>query len=293
MVLSRAALLRIFIFVPTFYLFVLIGFPIFYNFLMSFQEVDLGNLGTLVRPFVEFDNYRAAFADASFRMAFINSVLFVSANVAIQIGLGLALALFFAERFAGSQFLRGLLLSTWLLPALVSGALWKWLFASEYGVVNFVLELVGVPGQIFWLSDPAWSLIAVTVGNVWHGMPFSMLLIAAGLTSIPQEHYEAAAIDGAGPIARFRFITLPALTPTLLAVGCLVTIYSMRAFDVILAMTQGGPVDSSTVLPLLSYKLSFEQFEFGVGAAVGTFAFAIVFAVAVVYVRTLRREVSL
>jgi multiple sugar transport system permease protein len=186
-----------------------------------------------------------------------------------------------------------LLLSTWLLPALVSGALWKWLFASEYGVVNFVIDALGIPGQVFWLSDPSWSLIAVLVGNVWHGMPFSMLLIAAGLTSIPQEQYEAAAIDGAGPVARFRFITMPALAPTLLAVGCLVTIYSMRAFDVILAMTQGGPVDSSTVLPLLSYKLSFEQFQFGVGSAVGTFAFVIVFAVAVVYVRTLRREARL
>ena len=118
-------------------------------------------------------------------------------------------------------------------------------------------------------------------------MPFSMILIAAALTSIPQELYEAAALDGAGPVARFRYITLPALRPTLLAVACLVTIYSMRAFDMIFALTHGGPLDSSNVLPLLSYQFSFQQFKFGIGAAVGTFAFVFVFAVALVYVRTL------
>ncbi len=109
------------------------------------------------------------------------------------------------------------------------------MFASEYGVVNFILAALGLIGApIYWLSDPAVALIAVTIANIWHGMPFAMLLIAAALTSIPQEQYEAAMIDGAGPVARFRFITVPAITPTLLAVACLVTIYSMRAFDLIL-----------------------------------------------------------
>ena len=117
----------------------------------------------------------------------------------------------------------------------------------------------------------------MTLANIWFGMPFSMILIAAALTAIPQEQYEAAALDGAGAFARFRYITLPALKPTLLAVACLVTIYTMRAFDLIFAMTQGGPLDSSNVLPLLSYQFSFQQFQFGLGAAIGTFAFVIVF----------------
>ena len=122
------------------------------------------------------------------------------------------------------------------------------------------------------------------------GTPFSMILIAAGLTGIPEEQYEAAALDGAGPVARFNHITLPALWPTLLAVSCLVTIYTMRAFDLIWTMTHGGPVDSSNIFPVWAYRLSFELFDFGGGAAVSTLMLVVVFIVALIYVRSVRAE---
>jgi multiple sugar transport system permease protein len=135
-------------------------------------------------------------------------------------------------------------------------------------------------------------MTSVIMAHIWYIMPFTMILIAAALTAIPHEQYEAAALDGAGPFARFRYVTLPALRPTLLAVACLVTIYSMRAFDMIFALTGGGPLDASSVLPLLSYQFSFERFKFGIGAAIGTFAVVFVLAVALVYVRTLKHEPS-
>ena len=284
-------LLHVFLAASILYLLVFIGLPVIYNLVMSVQDVDLGNIVDLVRPFIGLANYREAFADPSFREVLVNSAIFVSANVIAQVGIGLAMALFFAQRFPGAHFLRGLLLSSWILPALVIGALWKWIFATEYGVANYFLSrshLIG--GPIHWLSDPAVALSAVTIANIWFGTPFAMILIAAGLTSIAVEQYEAASLDGAGACARFFYITLPALWPTLIAVACLVTIYTMRAFDLIFAMTQGGPLDASNVLPLLSYQLSFQRFHFGVGAAVGSFSFIIVLAVAMLYVRTLRRE---
>ena len=288
---ARSPLLYVFLLAPVFYLLALIGFPILYNIAMSFQEVTLRNLGQLLRPFVGLDNFREVLADDTFRKVFVNSLVFVGVNVVGQVSLGLLAALFFAETFAGAHFLRGLLLATWMLPGLVVGALWKWMFASQYGVVNFVLAILHLTGgPVHWLSDPAVAMTAVNIAHVWYIMPFSMILIAAALTAIPQDLYEAAALDGAGPMARFRYITLPALRPTLLAVACLVTIYSMRAFDMIFALTQGGPLDSSNVLPLLSYQFSFQQFKFGIGAAVGTFAVVFVFVVALVYVRTLRHE---
>ena len=288
---ARSPLLFFFLGAPVAYLVALVGFPVAYNVLMSVQDVTLGNIADYVRPFVGFDNYREAASDPSFRKVLVNSLLFVSINVIGQIAIGLGVALFFAQRFPGAAYMRGLLLSSWMLPALVVGALWKWLFATDYGVVNFALaglRLINAP--VHWLSDPAIALASVTIANIWFGMPFSMILIAASLAGIPQELYEAASLDGAGPLARFRYVTLPALTPTLLAVACLVTIYTMRAFDLIFAMTQGGPLDASNVLPLLSYQFSFQQFHFGVGAAIGTLAFAIVFVVALVYVRTLNKE---
>jgi multiple sugar transport system permease protein len=284
-------MLHAFLAVPVLYLFAFVAFPVAYNILMSLQEVTLGNITTWMRPWVGLDNYQEVIADPSFRAVAVNSLIFVGTNVIAQLGLGLAVALFFSQRFPGVHFLRGLLLAAWMLPALVVGALWKWLFATQYGVINFVLVALGfVREPMHWLADPSLSLLSVTVANVWFGMPFSMILISAALTGIPLEPYEAAALDGAGPVQRFRYITLPALTPALFAIACLITIYTMRAFDLIFAMTGGGPLDSSNVLPLFSWQFTFQQFRFGIGAAIGTFAFLIVFAVALAYVRTLNRE---
>lgn len=291
MLARRNAMLHVFLAVPVAYLLAFVGFPIVYNVIMSVQEVNLGNIADWLRPFIGLDNYREVVADAAFRKVFVNSLVFVGVNVLAQVCIGLALAIFFSQSFPGAGFMRGLLLAAWMLPALVVGALWKWMFATEYGVVNFVLRALGIVGSpVHWLSDPAVALTSVTMANVWFGMPFSMILIAAALTSVPLELYEAASLDGANAGQRFRYITLPAIRPALLAVACLVTIYTMRAFDLIFAMTQGGPLDASNVLPLLSYQYSFQQFQFGVGSAIGTFAFVIVFGVALVYVRTLNKE---
>lgn len=287
----QSPLLYTFLAMAILYLVVFIGLPVLYTLVMSLQDVSLGNISDLMRPFVGLDNYRAALQDPSFQRTLINSAIFVGVNVVAQVGIGLAAAMFFAQHFPGAHFMRGLLLSSWILPALVVGALWKWIFASDYGAANFFLSRLHVIGSgIHWLSDPAFALSAVTIANVWFGTPFAMILIAAGLVSIAEEQYEAASLDGAGPFARFRYITLPSVWPTLVAVACLVTIYTMRAFDLIFAMTQGGPLDASNVLPLLSYQISFQQFHFGIGAAVGSFSFIIVLGVAVLYVRTLRRE---
>jgi multiple sugar transport system permease protein len=288
---SRSTMLHAFLALPVLYLFAFVAFPLAYNILMSLQEVTLGNIATWMRPWVGLDNYREVIADPSFRAVAVNSLVFVGANVIAQLGLGLAVALFFSQRFPGVHFLRGLLLAAWMLPALVVGALWKWLFATQYGIVNFALIALGIVREpLHWLADPSMSLLSVTIANVWFGMPFSMILISAALTGIPLEPYEAAAIDGAGPVQRFRYITLPALTPALFAIACLIAIYTMRAFDLIFAMTGGGPLDSSNVLPLYSWQFTFQQFRFGIGAAIGTFAFLIVFAVALAYVRTLTGE---
>lgn len=290
---ARSTLFYVFLVIPIGYLLLFVGFPIVYNLIMSFQDVTIGNIRNFWRPLVGFENYATVLADPAFRKVFLNSLIFVFANVVAQVGIGLLVALYFSMAFPGAYYLRGLLLAAWMLPALVVGALWKWVFATEYGIANFLLRASGISRDpVFWLSDPSVSLTSVTIANIWFGMPFCMILIAAALTTIPRELYEAAALDGAGAAARFRHITLPALKPTLLAVSCLATIYTMRAFDLIFAMTQGGPLDSSNVLPLLSYQFSFQQFQFGLGAAVSTFAFVIVFAVAVIYVRTTNKELA-
>jgi len=133
-------------------------------------------------------------------------------------------------------------------------------------------------------------LLAVTVANIWFGIPFNMILLAAGLAGIPADIYEAAALDGAGPMRRFFFITLPLLQPTIYALLSLSTVYTMRAFDLIYTMTHGGPLDSSNIFPVWSYRISFELFDFGGGAAIATAMFVLVLIVAVAYVRSVRAE---
>jgi multiple sugar transport system permease protein len=273
------------------FLVLFIGYPVLYNLVMSFQEVNVGNLRSMNRPFVGLANYAKLLDDPLFWVVTRNTAIFVVGNVVLQCLGGLALALYFAQRFPGSGWLRGLVLGGWMLPPLVIGAVWKWMLTSDNGVVNFALKSLGlVSEKIYWLSDPAISLLSVMIANIWFGLPFNMILIAAGLAGIPQDIQEAAALDGAGPVRRFFSITLPLLAPTLYALVALTTIYTMRAFDLIWTMTHGGPVDASNIFPVWSYRLSFEVFDFGAGAAISTAMLVIVFLVALVFVRSVRAE---
>lgn len=273
------------------FLAVFIGYPVIYNLAMSFQEVNVGNLRSMNRPFVGLANYVKLLDDPLFWVVARNTATFVVGNVVLQCLGGLGLALYFAQRFPGAGWLRGVILAGWMMPPLVIGAVWKWMLTSDNGVVNFALQSLGlVSDKIYWLSDPAMSLISVMVANIWFGLPFNMILIAAGLAGIPQDILEAAALDGAGPVRRFFSITLPLLAPTLYALVALTTIYTMRAFDLIWTMTHGGPVDSSNIFPVWSYRLSFEVFDFGTGAAISSAMLVIVFLVALVFVRSVRAE---
>lgn len=278
-------MVKLFLGLPMAFLFMLIGFPVLYNVMMSFQDVTLATLPDSIRPFIGFTNYRVVLGDPETLKVIANTAIFVAGNVVLQIALGLGLALYFEMEFPGSKIMRGLFLVGWMLPPLVIGAVWKWLFATEAGALNAIFGL-----SVNWLSDPSTSLLAVTTANVWFGTPFAMILLSAAVSNVPKELIEAASLDGAGPLNRFVHITLPEIFASVLAVICLTIIYSMRAFDVIWAMTKGGPVDSSTILPLLSYRLSFDEFKFGNGAAVANLAFVVVFCVALIYVRSIKRE---
>ena len=271
-----------------------IGYPIVYNLVMGFQEVNVGNLRSMDRPFVGLSNYYKLLNDPLFWVVARNTTIFVIGNVVLQCIGGLGLALYFAQRFPGAGWLRGVILSGWMMPPLVIGAIWKWMLTSDNGVVNFALQSLGlISNKIYWLSDPDMSLISVMAANIWFGLPFNMILIAAGLAGIPQDILEAAALDGAGAVRRFFSITLPLLAPTLYALVALTTIYTMRAFDLIWTMTHGGPVDSSNIFPVWSYRLSFEVFDFGTGAAISSAMLVIVFFVALVFVRSVRAETRL
>ena len=220
-----------------------------------------------------------------------NTVLFTIGSLAFQFAIGMALALFFRRIFPLNGVLRALLLVPWLLPLVVSGTVWRWMMNNDSGVVNSVLlhlHLVGQP--VPWLVSTNMSLVAVIIVNIWVGIPFNMVILYGGLQALPEQVFEAAALDGANAWQRFTRITLPMLRPVILVVLTLGLIYTVKAFDVIMLVTQGGPANSSQTLTTYAYDLSFTQLQFGQGAAVGNILILVAVVFAGIYLRAVRDQ---
>jgi len=273
------------------YLVLFSGFPLVYNLVMSFQEVDLFSLASFDRPYVGLDNYVDVLSRPEAWGIFLNTVKFVGISVAAQLSIGFALAIFFQQNFPGSTWLRGLFLAGWIMPALVVGAVWSWILAGDFGVLNHVLLSLGLTGErIFWLSDPNVALYSVILANIWLGVPFNMILLSVGLAGIPEDIYEAAEMDGANAFQRFFTITLPMMRAQLGAVISLGVIFTLQQFDLFAALTQGGPSNASNVFQYWSWQLSFQYYEIGVGSVISVLMILFVIFVAAVYVRSTRHE---
>jgi multiple sugar transport system permease protein len=277
---------------PLAFLFVLSGLPLVYNVVMSFQEVDMFSLGSFARPFVGFRNYIALFSQPETRSILLNTALFVSASIAGQFLIGFGLALFFSVNFPGASWLRGLFLVSWVMPGLVVGAIWNWILSGDFGVLNFLLREAGViSGNIFWRSDPNYSLWAVIIANIWLGTSFNMILLSVGLSGIPKDLYEAAELDGANALQRFFTITLPMMRATIGAIIALGLIFTLQQFDLFAAITSGGPNNASNVTQYWAWDLSFRQYDFAKGATISVIMIIFVMLASVVYVRSTRHEV--
>ncbi|MGV0876038.1 sugar ABC transporter permease [Martelella sp. FLE1502] len=278
--------------VPLAFLFLLSGLPLLYNVLMSFQEVDMFSMGQLARPFVGFRNYIDLFSQPETFGILLNTAVFVTASIAGQFMLGFGLALFFGTQFPGASWLRGLFLVSWVMPGLVVGAIWNWILSGDYGVLNFLLTATGITdGNIYWRSDPSYSLWAVILANIWLGTSFNMILLSVGLSSIPRDLYEASELDGANVFQRFWTITLPMMRSTIGAVVALGLIFTLQQFDLFAAITDGGPNNSSNVAQYWAWDLSFRQYDFAKGATVSVIMIVFVMFASLVYVRSTRHEV--
>ncbi|MGM1064827.1 carbohydrate ABC transporter permease [Saccharothrix sp. Mg75] len=262
------------------------------------RNVDLSLRSYTVRSFVRGGaafagtaNYGEVLANPAFGRALVTTVLFTAASLALQYGIGLALAVFFHRHFPLSATLRALFLVPWLLPLIVSASTWAWMLNSEAGVVNALVEALGF-GQVGWLTSPGWSLVSVTVANTWIGVPFNLAILYSGLQAIPKEVHEAAALDGATGRQRFRHVTFPLLRPVSSITLLLGLVYTLKAFDVVWIMTKGGPSGSSTTLATWSYQLGFGSPlpRFGQGAAVGTVLILLTLVAAVAHLRARDRR---
>lgn len=274
------------------FLLALSGMPLVYNFVMSFQQVDMFNLSTFSRPYAGFENYREVVSQPEFWLVMKNTAIFVFGSIAGQFTIGFALAIFFMARFPFAATIRGVFLVSWVMPGLVVGALWGLILAGDYGVLNAILKNLGLTDTtMFWKSDPRLSIWAVTIANIWLGLAFNMMLLSVGLAAIPRDLYEAAELDGANGWHRFTTITVPMMRSTIGAVLALGLIYTLQQFDLFPAITEGGPSNSSTVAQFWAWQWSFKLFDFAKGATVSVMMLIFVLVASIVYVRSTRHEV--
>lgn len=281
----------LFVFPAFLYMLIFVGYPIVRNIVLSFQDVTVRTLTADSKPFVGIQNYVKIFQDPVFTKSMLNTLIFTVCCLAVQFVIGFLLALFFNQNFAVSKPVRGLLLIPWMIPITVTALMFKFIFGTDVGILNYFLKSIGFISQnIDWLTSSNTALFAIICANVWIGIPFNMILISTGLTTIPKELYESASIDGAGKVQTFFKITFPLLRPTIESVLILGFIYTFKVFDLVYVMTGGGPVNSTHMLSTYSYKLSFEMFKYSEGAAVANILLVILMIVGVFYLRATKED---
>ncbi len=277
---------------PMVFLLLLSGLPLIYNILMSFQEVDMFSLASIIRPFAGIKNYIWILTRPESMKIFSNTAIFVVASIAGQFVIGFALALFFQNIFPGSTYIRGLFLVSWVMPGLVVGAIWNWILSGDFGVFNYVLKSLHIiDANIFWRSDPKYALWAIIMANIWLGTAFNMIMLSVGLAAIPKDINEAASLDGATGLQRFWTMTLPMMRSTIGALISLGLIFTLQQFDLVASITSGGPNNASNLAQYWAWDLSFKQYDFAKGATISVVMILLVMVASVVYVRSTRHEV--
>jgi ABC-type sugar transport system permease subunit len=238
------------------------------------------------QPFVGFDNYLFVLEDPLFWESFWQALVWTGWSTVLQALIGVGLALLLHQPLKGMNAFRGLLLFPYIVPTVVIALNWRWLFNAEIGIVNHLLLSAGIiEDKIAWLSTPTMAMASAIMLNVWKYTPFVVIVVLARLQTIPTELYDAAKVDGAGALRRFRDITLPQLAEVLAVVIVFRTIWTFNKFEEIYLLTRGGPGTSTYNLALYAFDQSIANLRMGVGAAAGVIMLLLLLAGSIVYIR--------
>lgn len=251
---------------------------------IALSALDIRIVGT-EGAFIGLENYTRVLSASSFWQALARSLGWVVGNAALQTLAAFAAALLLNQRFWGQRFARIWIILSWIVPTVVVVIIWRWLLSSS-GVINYALMAIGLVDQpVGFFSTPVAAALSVIAINAWRWFPFMAITVLAALQSIPQELYEAAAVDGATPRQRFFAITLPLLQPVLFVLGLVGTLLSFNVFDVIWLLTAGGPSGATTTLPVLIYETAFTRYRLSQAAAISVLAGLALLVFAVLFIR--------
>ena len=264
-------------------------YPLISSIITSFFDYRLTDPNQ-VKTFIGLENYIQAFKDPVILGSFKTTFIFVFGTVVVEIILGLLLAELLAAENVVTNFVRSFLLLPMALPPLVIGLVWKALYSVDWGVIPYYIKLLGIDPGRGPLVEPGWAMVSVMFVDIWEWTPLLMFIFLAGIKSLPVEPYEAAYVDGGSRLQSFFYLTIPLLKPTFLVALLLRTMQSFKVFDIIYAMTAGGPGTQTTVLNYQIYKVGMTFFDMGYAAALANILLVIIGVLAVIYVMVLERQ---
>jgi multiple sugar transport system permease protein len=258
--------------------------------IIAVAGLSLFNWGLLAQPtFIGFKNYAELFGSSPFWHSLVVTFYYVLLNIPMQTVFALLLAMLLNQKLPGRGFFRTMLVVPWMATSVAMGIVWQWIFDPQYGALNTFLAVFHISGPT-WLSSPAWAMPAVAAVNIWQYTGYNMLFFLAGLQSIPEYFYEAAAIDGANPVQRFFAITLPLLNPTMFFVLVTDIIGSAQIFDTVYVMTQGGPGQATDVLNFEIFRQAFVYFHAGYASALSMVLFLVLVIITLLQVLYFRNR---
>lgn len=263
-------------------------YPLFKGIYFSFTDIDQYNMGNIFKEpsykWIGFDNYKEVLFDEDTDLFNVlwQTMVWTVTNVFFHFSFGLAFAILINKNFKGRGFYRLVLMIPWAVPAYVAAFSWRWMYNSEYGIFNKVLEFFGVE-SVNWLSDPFWAMFAAISTNVWIGYPFMMVSLLAGLKAIPPNLYEASMIDGASKVRQFFTITLPMLKPVAFSVTLLGFVWTFNMFPIIYLVTRGGPGGSTEILATYAYREAFENWNLAGASTYGVIILSILIVLSGIY----------
>lgn len=267
---------------------IFVGYPFIYGVWLALTDTRIAD--STSGNFVGLENFeRLLFRDSIFIQALKNSFVYTAITTVFKFVLGLLMAAVLNLKFRGNRYVRSATLLPWIIPTVLSTLAWRWMFDGSFSVFNWMLRQVGIVGPS-WLGSWPWPFISIMIVNIWRGMPFFGVSFLAGMQTISQELYEAAMIDGSTAWQRFWYITLPLLRPVITVVLLLSTILTFADFQIVYALTGGGPANQTHLLATYSYQIGLRGLEIGVGAAISLFLFPVLAIIVFLTLLSLRRD---
>jgi multiple sugar transport system permease protein/N,N'-diacetylchitobiose transport system permease protein len=264
-------------------------YPLVQTFIYSLKNMDLTS--DHQGQFVGLNNYMHALMDSEVWSSIGRTFYFSVASITLEMILGLLIALLLNEKLRGIAFLRSIIILPWAVPTIVNAAMWKWIYHPEYGALNgMLMQLHLISAYRPWLSSPWQAMNMVIIADVWKMTPFVAIFLLAALQMNNKSIYEAASMDGAGMIRRFFTLTLPFLKPTILVLIVMRTMEAFKVFDLIYALTQGGPSNGTKVIIYKAFIETFTNLQFSDGATLSYLIAIIIGILTFVYVKVLKLE---